>query len=172
MAFSHSSQSGESLASCTDFGSSRSVIVVKYPLACVASNAVAYRAGLPSKGSAAQKDDGGLDQEYDPLPESTIVVDTEEDMDRDTSPPPKQRGRPKGSKNKPKDPAPFTIRLGSESPSQLGLSDQIDQESSSQGSGEMAPNQGSQDQTPLDPNRRVTRSHTQVMHTCFGISED
>ena len=64
------------------------------------------------KGSAAYKDDGGLDQEYDPLPESTIVVDTEEDVDRDNSPPPpRRRGRPKGSKNKPKDPELFTIRL-------------------------------------------------------------
>jgi hypothetical protein len=90
-------------------------------------------------------------------------------MDRDTSPPPRQRGRPKGSKNKPKDPAPFTIRLGLESPGQLGLTDQMDQGSSSQGNSEMAPNQGSQDQTPLDPtNRRITRSHTQgnpALHT-------
>ena len=98
------------------------------------------------------KEDGGLDQEHDPLPESTIVVDTEEDVDRDISPPPpRRRGRPKGSKNKPKDPEPVTIRLGSY--------DQTDQGSSSQGSGEIAPNQGDQDQTPLDlSNQRITRS--------------
>ena len=34
---------------------------------------------------------------------------------------PRQRGRPKGSKNKPKDSAQSTIRLGSETPSQTGL---------------------------------------------------
>jgi hypothetical protein len=111
------------------------------------------------KGSAVYKDDGGLDQEYDPLPESTIVVDIEEDVDRDISPPPPRRGRPKGSKNKPKDPEPFTIRLGSESPSRERLYDQPDQGSSSQGSSEMAPNQGDQDQTTLDlSNQRITRS--------------
>ena len=71
------------------------------------------------KGSVAYKDDGGLDQEYDPLPKSTIVVDIEEDVDRDNSPPPllRKRGQPKGSKNKPKAPELFTIRLGLESPS-------------------------------------------------------
>jgi hypothetical protein len=76
-------------------------------------------------------------------------------VDRDDSPlPPRRRGRLKGSKNKPKDPKPVTIRLGLES------YDQIDQGLSSQGS-EMAPNQGDQDQTPLDlSNQRVTRSRT------------
>jgi hypothetical protein len=125
-----------------------------------------------NKGSAAYKDDGGLDQEYDPLPESTIVVDTEEDVDRDNSPPPpRRRGRPKGSKNKPKNPEPFTIRLGSESPSRLGLTDQTNQGSSSQGSDEMATNQGSQDQTPLDLlNRRITRSHTQGNPALFATT--
>jgi hypothetical protein len=64
-----------------------------------------------------QKEDGGLDQEYDPLPESTIIVDigdSEEEVDY--TPLPRQRGRPKGSKNKPKDSAESTIRLGSEIP--------------------------------------------------------
>ena len=127
------------------------------------------------KGSAAQKEDGGLDQEYDPLPESTIVVDTgdsEEEVDRYNPPAPRGRGRPKGSKNKPKDLAPSTIRLSSETLSQTGLTDQMDQGSSSQGSGdEMAPNQGSQDQTPLDlSNRRITRSHTQGNPALFATA--
>ena len=93
-----------------------------------------------SDGSVAQKEDGGLDQEYDPL--TTIVVDTEEEQeDSDSSPPvPRGRGRPKGSKNKPKDSAPSTIQLGLETPSQTGLTNQINQGSSSQGSG-IAPSQ-------------------------------
>ena len=68
--------------------------------------------------------------------------------------------------------APSTIRLGSETPSQTGLTDQMDQGSSSQGSGdEMAPNQGSQDQTPLDlSNRRITRSHTQGNPALFATA--
>ena len=99
----------------------------------------------------AAKEDGGLDQEYDPLPESTIVVDIdEEEVDRDPSPPPKKRGRPKGSKNKTKDPEPSTIQLGPETPSQTGLPNQIDQGESSQGSDEVP--QGSQDEPPLDLN--------------------
>jgi hypothetical protein len=128
---------------------------------------------ISDEGSMVQKEDGGLDQKYDPL--TTIVVDIEEEQeDRDTSPPPtpRGRGRPKGSKNKPKDLAPSTIRLCSETPSQTGLPDQIDQEESSQGSGdEMAPNHGSQDQTPLDlSNRRITRSHTQGNPALFATA--
>src|SRR5258708_28741747 len=72
-----------------------------------------------------QKDDGGLDQEYDPL--TTIVVDIEEEQeDRDDSPPsaPRGRGRPKGSRSKPKDLPPSTIRLASGTPSQTRLPDQ------------------------------------------------
>jgi hypothetical protein len=92
------------------------------------------------EGSAMQQEDGSLDQEYDALSESTIVVDTGKEVDRDTSPPPRRRGRPKRSKNRPKALEPSTIRLSSETPSQTGLTDQIDQGSSSQGSGdEMAP---------------------------------
>ena len=80
-----------------------------------------------------QGEDGGLDQEYDPL--TTIIVDTEE-QDSDTSPLPipRTRGRPKGSKNKPRASEPPTIQLHSEIPSQTGLPDQIDQEEPSQGS--------------------------------------
>ena len=73
------------------------------------------------------QEDGGLDQEYDPLPESTIVVDigdSEEEVDYNL--PPRQRGRPKGSKNKPKDSAQTTIVLGSEIPSQTRVTDQTD----------------------------------------------
>ena len=86
----------------------------------------------------------------------TIIVDTEADQeDSDTSPPPRGRGRPKGSKNKPRASEPPTIQLGSETPSQTGLPDQIDQEEPSQGSVE-AP-QGDQDQPPLDlSNQRIT----------------
>jgi hypothetical protein len=113
-----------------------------------------------------QGEDGGLDQEYDPL--TTIIVDTEADQeDSDTSllPTPKGRGRPKGSKNKPKASEPPTIRLGSETPSQTGPLDQINRGESSQGSIE------SQDQTPLDvSNQRITRSHTQGNLTLFATA--
>jgi hypothetical protein len=122
-----------------------------------------------------QGEDGGLDQEYDPL--TTIIVDTEADQeDSDTSlpPTPKGRGRPKGSKNKPKASEPPTIRLGSETPSQTGPLDQISQGESSQGSIEL------QDQTPLDvsnqqitrsnSNQRITRSHTQGNPTLFATA--
>jgi hypothetical protein len=111
---------------------------------------------------AQQKEDGGLDQEYDPLPESTIVVDigdSEEEVDY--SPLPKQRGRPKGSKNRPKDSVPSTIQLGSETPSQTELADQ-NQGLSSEGS-RIAPSQDSQDETPLDLNRRITRSQAPAL---------
>ena len=86
------------------------------------------------------QEDGGLDQEYDPLPESTIIVnigDSEEEVDYNL--PPRQRGRLKGSKNKPKDLAQTTIVLGSEIPSQTRVTDQTDQGLSSQGSNKMAP---------------------------------
>ena len=81
-----------------------------------------------------QGEDGGLDQEYDPL--TTIIVDTEADQDSDSdpSPPaPKGRGWPKGSKNKVRFLEPPTIQLGLETPSQTGLLNQIDQEESNQG---------------------------------------
>jgi hypothetical protein len=91
-----------------------------------------------------QSEDGGLDQEYDPLPESTIVVDVG-DSEEDYILAPRQRGRPKGSKNKPKDSAQTTIELGSETPSQ---------------GSEMEPSQDSQ--TPLDLNRR-TRSQAPAL---------
>ena len=74
----------------------------------------------------------------------------------DYNPPPRQRGRPKGSKNKPKDSAQTTIVLGSEIPSQTRVTDQTDQGLSSQGSNKMAPSQDSQDQTSLDLNCRIT----------------
>ena len=79
------------------------------------------------------QEDSRLDQEYNPLPESTIVVDisdSEEEVDYNL--PPRQKGRLKGSKNKLKDSAQTTIILGSETPSQTRVTDYISQESSSQ----------------------------------------
>jgi hypothetical protein len=46
-------------------------------------------------------EDAGLDQSYDPLPEDTIEV-VEEEEEEAVAPPLRQRGRPKGSKNKPR----------------------------------------------------------------------
>ena len=79
-----------------------------------------------------QGEDGGLDQEYNPL--TTIIVDTADQEDSNTSPLPisRGRGRSKGSKNKQRALEPPTIQLGSETPSQTGLPDQIDQEETSQ----------------------------------------
>ena len=117
-----------------------------------------------------QGDDGGINQDYDPL--TTIIVDIEADQeDSDSSPPPvpRRRGRPKGSKNKQRASEPPTIRLGLETPSQTGLPDQIDQEESSQGSMEVP--QGSQGQPPLDlSNQRITRSYTQGNPTLFATA--
>jgi hypothetical protein len=62
------------------------------------------------KGSTAYKDDGGLDQEYNPL--TTIVVNIEEEQEDSNSSPlttPRGRGRLKGLKNKLKDLALSTI---------------------------------------------------------------
>jgi hypothetical protein len=71
------------------------------------------------------QEDGGLDQVFDPLPESTLEEDStievnDEADDKVESPPPvpRKRGRLKGSKNRPKNTEPATIRLESMTTSQ------------------------------------------------------
>jgi hypothetical protein len=54
-----------------------------------------------------------LDQEYNLLPKSTIIVDTEDEIGRDASLLSKGKGCPKGSKSKLKDLEPLLTQLGS-----------------------------------------------------------